>query len=321
MLTMLRRLFAASALVAVSAAGAFAQQATTLAFADDPSYLWAGVTFQLDTSSDGIVPCVNPTPTAAGERTCQATFSRAVSQPVRLRSVAPACDADDTGPLPRFSPCPSDWSGFIEAPAVAAGSPPGSYTIRGFGALPTQRTSMATIGRTTDGAFPRAVQGGCKAIRVTMPEAGAAGVSVWARVEDTGGAGESWAAFIMDGANNGTILATSAIRADVSTLGWKQFSGGGLASFAPANGASYLLCIGTLSSAGSSVYNDDAGATYDPFVSATVITSLTPVTFSGTAVLDPDNALRDYSIYLEYTPAGGGAIAAIVGHYRNQGMQ
>jgi hypothetical protein len=162
---------------------------------------------------------------------------------------------------------------------------------------------MATLGVTSVGSGPRALNAAAKGIRATMPEAGSAGVSIFAYIEDTGGAGDSFAAAIVDGGDLTTVLANSAVRTNIGAAGWYEFTGSTLASFTPSNGASLLLVIASLSAAGAGAYNSDLGL--DGYAGATNVNGLNPLTFTGSATFVSD-ALRDYSVYMQYTPAGGG---------------
>jgi hypothetical protein len=162
---------------------------------------------------------------------------------------------------------------------------------------------MATVGRTTVGADPRALNATAKGLRITMPEAGAAGVSIFAYVEDTA-TGDSFGAAIVQGSDQTTVLANSAVRTNISTAGWYEFTGGDLGSFTPSNGGDYILVVASLSAAGANAYNDDAGL--DGYAGASAVTGLNPLAFGGSATLVSD-AARDYSIYMQYTAAGGAA--------------
>lgn len=94
---------------------------TTIAWEDDPTYAVSGIAWEVETATDGIVPCVGGDLVGA-ERQCAATFSRAVAQTIRLRGVGATVT--------------SDWSEQASAPAVAPGSPPGAFTITFAGPLP-----------------------------------------------------------------------------------------------------------------------------------------------------------------------------------------
>ena len=162
---------------------------------------------------------------------------------------------------------------------------------------------MATIGRTTIGSSTRNLSQNCKGVRVTMPEAASAGFSVYAYCGDTDGAGESFAGVLVDGTDLQTILAVSAIRTDIWATGWYQFSGGDFATYAPASGASIVICVAATATGGAIVAQDDAGL--DGFTALDAVASLSPFTWGSTPGLTSD-AVRDYSVYMDYTPAGGG---------------
>lgn len=83
---------------------------TTIGFAVHASH--DGATFEVETAG-GVVPCGSVTVVGA-ERRCSATFTRTISQNIRLRAVSTLVSA---------------WSAVVVAPAVPAGSPPGAYTI------------------------------------------------------------------------------------------------------------------------------------------------------------------------------------------------
>lgn len=136
-----------------------------------------------------------------------------------------------------------------------------------------------------------------------MPVSAAAGVSIFARIADTDGAGEEFAGVIVDGIDLQTVLAISAVRTDISGTNWYEFSGGDLLTYAPASGASIVICVGSSATSGATVAQDDVGL--DGFTALDALADLTPFTWGSTPGLTSD-ALRDYSVYMEYTEAGGG---------------
>lgn len=157
---------------------------------------------------------------------------------------------------------------------------------------------MPNIGRETIAVNPRAVNSGSiKGLRITMAEAGSAGVTITAYVSDSATGDGFRCALIQDG-DKTTVLASSDIRTDISTAGWYTFSGGGLASFTPANATSYVLAVSSNSAANANAYEDDASL--DAWAGAT--SAFDPLALSGAMTSD---AIRDYSIYMTYTAAGG----------------
>lgn len=156
---------------------------------------------------------------------------------------------------------------------------------------------MATIGRTDVATLTRNVDGVVKGMRVTMAEDAAAGVSLWAYLQDSA-AGDSFRALVVSDSDKQTILAYSDIRTDINTVGWYQFTGGTLATYAPTNGTTIVLSVGSDSAAGSLINQDDAGL--DAWAGA--VTNIATPTIG---VMAADTA-RDYSLYMEYTVGGGG---------------
>lgn len=158
---------------------------------------------------------------------------------------------------------------------------------------------MPNVGYETIGTVgTRPLNSNLRGLTITMPAAGAAGVTITAYVEDVSGAGEQFRAAIIDPADGVTVLASSTIRTDISTAGWYTFSGNTFASFTPVNGASYIICVGSTAPADSGMYYDGSSAT--SWVGWTgPIATMDPLTLPFS---DPD-VNRDYSIYLTYTPA------------------
>jgi hypothetical protein len=133
----MRTLWAAVAFgLAVATLGGQATTTTIIGFADLPAYTPAGwtVAFDIDTASDGVVSCGNAR-SVGTERHCEAVFNRATTQTIRLRVRVAPCDHDSDPATPTLAECTSVWSEGVSAPAVAAGSPPGAYTIHFAGPL------------------------------------------------------------------------------------------------------------------------------------------------------------------------------------------
>lgn len=159
---------------------------------------------------------------------------------------------------------------------------------------------MPDIGYTTIGASQRALNSGsCRGMGITMPEAGAAGVTITAHLQDTG-AGDTFQAAILDGADRSIVLAESAVRTNISSAGWYTFSGDTLATFAPTNGASYVIVVGSNSTADALMSHDaNTASSLDGYAG-------TADTFDPFHIFDAPavDATRDYSIYMTYTSAG-----------------
>jgi hypothetical protein len=171
---------------------------------------------------------------------------------------------------------------------------------------------MADIGYTTIGSSGRALNGGVKGMKVTMAEDGEAGVTITARLSDSA-TGDSFRAAIVNATDNDTVIASSTIRTDISTAGWYTFSGGGLATFQPANGVTYMLTVGSDSAANAQIYHDADTATVHTGWSGAV-TTIDPFEVNGVGA----DATRDYSIYMTYTPDAGGSIVPILNQYRRR---
>lgn len=163
---------------------------------------------------------------------------------------------------------------------------------------------MATLGNTTfSGTSSRALDiGSWRGVLVTFPEAAATGFSVWGYVADSG-TGDSFKAILLDDADGTTVLASSAVRTDVSTAGWYEFSGGTFDSYEPANGESVYALVGSNSAAGALCYYEVDQA-IDGYLANS--SEFTGPTISSAAAID--GGARDYFVYIEYTAAGGGSI-------------
>lgn len=159
---------------------------------------------------------------------------------------------------------------------------------------------MPNIGYETIGGTTRTLNGSVRGLKITMTEGGAAGVTITARVEDAA-TGDSFRAAVINGTDNQTVLAESTIRTDISTANWYTFSGGGLATFTPANGTTYIIVVASNSAADANIYHDGAAAS--PYVGwVQGITAIDPLTPNGAL---SEDATRDFSIYMTYTTEGG----------------
>lgn len=107
--------------VALAAAVAQALPVSTVTFIDDPAW-GTDTTFELDSESNGIVPCTN-VQVGGTERQCIVRIARTTAQTVRLRAVG-------------SSGVVSGWTAPFAAPVPGSGPLPGAPTIRGFKALP-----------------------------------------------------------------------------------------------------------------------------------------------------------------------------------------
>lgn len=165
---------------------------------------------------------------------------------------------------------------------------------------------MPDIGRTTVGVNTRGINSlGCNGLRITMTEAGAAGVTITAYIEDTA-TGDQFRACVIDDADKSVVVASSNIRTNISTAGWYTFSGGSLATFTPANATAYVIGVLSDSAAGAVIYEDDIGA--DGY--AGQASAIDPLAF--TFDMEPD-VNRDFSIYMTYTAAGGSGRSRNIG--------
>lgn len=161
---------------------------------------------------------------------------------------------------------------------------------------------MPTIGNTTfSGSSTRALDSGLwRGVLVTFPEDPATGFSVWAYIEDTGGTGDSFKAVLLDDADGTTVLASSAVRTDISTAGWYEFTGGTFDSYNPGNGESVYALVGSTSASGGFMYYAFGEAADGAFANSSEFTG---PTINVAAALDGGE--RDYFVYIEYTAAGG----------------
>lgn len=160
---------------------------------------------------------------------------------------------------------------------------------------------MATLGRTSIATNDRAFISVAKGLRVQIPEDAQAGsVSLWAYIGDVA-SGESYQMAIVDDSDDQSILAYSSIRTDVQALGWYQFTGGTLGSFAPTNSTIFHIICGNNAAADANIRQDDAGM--DGQASLGSFTPGTPPSLSAAMSSD---ATRDYSVYMEYTAGAAG---------------
>ena len=165
---------------------------------------------------------------------------------------------------------------------------------------------MAQLGNTTIGATPRGINGTARGALVTMPAAAASGFSVYAYIEDAA-PGDNFRAALISDADKITVLAESNLRTDISTAGWYQFSGGDFATYTPSNGETFIIVVASDSAADANAYYDDLGQ--DGWSASAGISDIDPLTLVD--VMNADTA-RDYSIYLDYTEAGGGPGGIVV---------
>jgi len=152
---------------------------------------------------------------------------------------------------------------------------------------------MAQLGRTTIGVNTWELSLKISGLRVTMPDSAMVGVSVFAYVEDNV-VGSQFRAALLHDADKQTVLASSAIRTDITTAGWYEFSGGTFAAYAPQQGQTFVIAIVSDSAEIASIYQDNVGL--DAWTASAFIISMDPLEVEP---LVPATA-EDYSIYLEY---------------------
>src|SRR5690606_10891040 len=139
---------------------------------------------------------------------------------------------------------------------------------------------------------------------ITMTEDGEAGVTLTFRIFDNAStAGDSVKACIFD-ATDDSLLAESAVRTDITTEAEYTFSGGGLATFTPANAASYIICVLANSSTVRAVYDNVASPGGIQVTDQDASTFGPPAAFSafGSAPNDTRSAIA----WMTYTSAGSG---------------
>jgi hypothetical protein len=165
---------------------------------------------------------------------------------------------------------------------------------------------MPDIGKTTIGGNTRALDDAARGLRIVMTEDAAAGVTITAYISDSA-TGDNFQAIVVDDTDKTTVIAYSDIRTDISTAGWYTFSGGNLSSYAPSNGTAIVIAALGDGAANALIYHDDTGL--DAWIGVGV-TSGTPPTLGGAMSSD---AIRDYSIYMTYTAAGGDPEGSLIG--------
>lgn len=169
---------------------------------------------------------------------------------------------------------------------------------------------MALIGNQTGETGSYRVMGGTssKGILITMPEAGTA-VSIFANI-GASDAGYTWQCGIRDTSGNLISGGSSTPRTGISGgHAWQEFTG--LSAALSASGQ-YIIDIACSNSVADGI-SYAASDTYDGRTStsnAAVNPLADPVTY-GT------DSTRDYQIYLNYTPGGGGSAIAAISHYYN----
>jgi hypothetical protein len=160
---------------------------------------------------------------------------------------------------------------------------------------------MATFGQTVAGGTTRFLDGNARGHTLTAPATLTAGsYSVWGYVE-AGAVGAPFAAIIVSTSDNSTVLSQSAVRTDISTAGWYEFSGGDFDTFEPQNATSYHWLVACDSGTTPVIYYGTPGLTSGR---SGGLGSWGPITLASTANAD---AGRDYAVYVEYTPSGGGS--------------
>ncbi len=173
-----------------------------------------------------------------------------------------------------------------------------------FAAVAAPAAAQVQLGRTSIGSTPRSTNPNCTGLRVTTPSDPATGFSLFAYIEDTVGAGDNWRAALIQDADKTTVLAASTVRTDVSTAGWYEFNGGDFSTYNPASAETVVIVVCSDSAAGAGTYQDGTTALGTGYTMGSNPTSVSPTLVLGSALLS--DAARDYSIYLQYTVAGGG---------------
>ena len=170
---------------------------------------------------------------------------------------------------------------------------------------------MATIGNTSVGGSTRSFNANCKGVLIPSFPANASANSIFGYVSGT--SGQRYQACIISQADYSTILAESDERTDISAAGWYEFTGGTLNGFSLASGTGYLICVATLNASGGLFYYGTY--TYDGVTAGSGCSGLSPVTLPDAMGND---ATRDYSCYVDYTEAGGGAWGPLLGLMNNR---
>lgn len=158
---------------------------------------------------------------------------------------------------------------------------------------------MPDIGRTTIPAATRTFVDNIKGLRVVMTEAGAAGVTISAYIENPNASADNFQAIIFDD-DKSTVLAYSTIRTDVAAADWYVFTGGTLTSFTPANATPYVITVLSDDVVDALFWQDDAGL--DGWTGAGLggVAAGSPPDVSGAVPLSADST-RDYAVYMTYT--------------------
>lgn len=160
-----------------------------------------------------------------------------------------------------------------------------------------------TLGNVHAGTNPRVVNGQYRCNSGVLPANVDAGAySVFFRIEDAA-TGDSFRA-VLFAADGSTVIAYSAVRTDISTLGAYEFTGGTFASVALTASTDLRICVGSNSAAGANAYFSDTPTGGAGGYGGTVNSvTANPPTITGSLVSEPT---RPYSGYLNYTPASGG---------------
>lgn len=139
---------------------------------------------------------------------------------------------------------------------------------------------------------------------ITMTEDGQAGVTLTFRLWDNADtAGDSVKAGIFN-ASTDALIAESDVRTDISTEGEYTFSGGGLATFTPANATSYFILVMANSSTVRVFYDTVASPNGIQVTDQDASVFGPPMAFSafGSAPNDTQSIIG----WMTYTSAGGG---------------
>lgn len=137
---------------------------------------------------------------------------------------------------------------------------------------------------------------------ITMAEDGDEGVTLTFRLLDNAGTpGDSVKAAVF--AADESLIAESDVRTDIAAEGEYTFSGGGLDTFAPANGVTYYICVIASSTTVRSVFDDIASPNGTQVTDQDSSTFGPPVAFSAFGAFLND--ARSTIGYMTYTTGGG----------------
>ncbi len=164
--------------------------------------------------------------------------------------------------------------------------------------------AQTNIGRETIGSGTRNLSQNAKGLRITMPSGTfAAGVTISCHLGDTDAGGEEFIGFVVQSADQQTVIAQSTARTDITTTQWYTFSGDSLATFTPVASTAYIIGCASTATSGAIASKDDASL--DGFAALDTVADVTPLTWGSTPGLTSD-AVRDYSVYMTYNTASGG---------------